>query len=149
MILHGIATKPVKKGPMVPVETGTITSTGLEGNYYGTIRNFAKPYRQVTVLSLDQWGLAMKELGTNIEWHMRRANLCISGYEFSPSDVGRTICVGDAAMLYIMGECDPCRRMDEVHAGLMKALMPEFRAGVICQVRRQGWIRVGDTVRVE
>lgn len=143
MYLFGIATKPVKKGPMVPVEAGLVTKAGLEGNYYGFLRNTVKRDRQITVLSLGSWCDALTELGINIPWYMRRANLCVDGYRFQPNDVGKTIRIGRAE-LCITGECDPCKRMDEVHPGLMEALTPAFRAGVTCYVISPGLIRTGD-----
>lgn len=149
MFLHGIAIKPVKKGPMRPVESGIITSRGLDGNYYTALRNIARSKRQVCVTSLEQWHEVMELLHADIPWFMRRANLCVSGYAFGPSDVGKTITVGEQVTLEITGETDPCRRMEEILPGLKAALAPSWRGGATCRVLTGGSIAVGDMVTIQ
>lgn len=147
MILYGIATKPEKRGPMNPVDRGQITSVGLEGNYYGALHNFAQNNRQITVISLDQWREAMRELNANIPWYMRRANLCVTDYSFGPDDVGKILFIGSNIRLEITRETDPCKRMDEILPGLHAALTPSWRGGVCCRVIEGGMIHTGDRVR--
>lgn len=149
MVLHGIAMKPVKKGPMVPALSGFITSTGLDGNYYGALRNFAQSHRQVTVISLEQWNEALSELNADIPWFMRRANLCVTGHNFGPDDVGKLLAIGQSAILEITGETNPCKRMEEILPGLKAALTPSWRAGVTCRVREVGPIRAEDAVTLQ
>jgi MOSC domain-containing protein YiiM len=150
MILNGIAIKPVKNGPMSPVKNGFITSTGLEGNYYGTLRNFAQSNRQVTVISLGQWLEALWLLTVDnlslYPWYLRRANLCVTEHLFGPSDVGKTLMIGTDAALEITGETEPCERMEKILPGLKAALTPAWRGGVTCRVLRAGAIRATDTV---
>lgn len=146
MILYGIATKPVKRGPMVPVKSGLITSTGLDGNYYNALRDFVRSKRQVTVISLDQWNDAMKELDADLPWHIRRANLCVSSHNFGPDDMGKTLIINGHAALEITGETGPCKRMEEILPGLQAALTPSWRGGVTCRVLKGGAIRSGENV---
>jgi MOSC domain-containing protein YiiM len=102
--------------------------------------------RQVTLLSRQSWQDACAELGTDLPWTYRRANLLIDGLRFSAEDVGRIIRIGDAE-LQIMLETDPCPRMDAQHPGLTAALLPHWRAGVCCRVLKGGQVRVGDSVQ--
>lgn len=113
---------------------------GLEGDFRG------KPgSRQVSVLSEESWQAACDELGIELGWHERRANLLISGYEFSNEDIGRRLQIGDA-ILRISRETMPCRRMEEVCSGLSRALIPRWRGGVCCRVIQGGMVKAGDIV---
>src|SRR5262249_29685897 len=97
--------------------------------------------------SLQQWEATCKELGTDLSWTTRRANLCISGLEFEPRDVGAIIYIGSNVSLEITGETDPCKRMDEAYQGLRAALKPNWRGGVTCRVIRAGTIQVNNQVK--
>lgn len=144
MIVFGIAGKPVKKAPMHLMEACQITSAGLTGDYYGSLRSSLRSSRQVSVLSLPQWREALEEIGTDVPWWMRRASLCLTEHRFSAGDVGKVLTIGNTVRLLITGECDPCKRMDDVFPGLQKALRPSWRGGVTCRVVRPGMLRVGD-----
>jgi MOSC domain-containing protein YiiM len=97
--------------------------------------------RQVTVLAAEAWGAACAELGADLPWTTRRANLLVSGIELEASLGGR-IEIGDATF-EITGETDPCRVMELQHAGLEAALAPAWRGGVTCRVLTDGAIAVG------
>ena len=99
--------------------------------------------RQVTLLSLEAWQTACTELGAELPWTTRRANILVSGITFSADDVGKILQIGDVR-LQITVETDPCNRMDEQHQGLMAVLTPNWRAGVCCRVLSGGQIRVND-----
>ena len=145
MILHGIALKTAKRGPMEQVSSAEVTvSSGIAGDWRG--RGGLLHRRQVTLISLQQWEATCKELGVNLPWTTRRANLCISGLEFEPRDVGAMIYIGPTVALEVTGETDPCRRMDEARQGLRAALMPNWRGGVTCRVVRAGTIQVNNQV---
>jgi MOSC domain-containing protein YiiM len=145
--LKGIALAAVKKGLMVPMESGEIdASSGLIGNRRGkrTVLNGGK--RQITLISEEQWNEACEELGITKPWFSRRATLCVSGHKFKGGDVGHAVQVGPNAILRITGETTPCERMDEIHPGLRGALSPDWRGGVTCEVLLGGMIRIGDQV---
>lgn len=101
--------------------------------------------RQVSVLSLPSWREACAELGADLPWTLRRANLLVDGLRFSAADVGRILRVGEVE-LELTVETDPCPRMDAQYEGLTAALMPDWRGGVCARVRRAGRVRVGDAV---
>jgi MOSC domain-containing protein YiiM len=104
------------------------------------------PDRQVTVISADSWRDACQDLGMEVPWTKRRANLVLGGIELRDTE-GGLILIGDV-LLEIAGENPPCRVMDIQQDGLREALKPDWRAGVSCRVLAGGKIKVGDAVRL-
>jgi MOSC domain-containing protein YiiM len=141
--LTGIAYRKAQKAPMTEIDSVEIScEQGVVPDTRG------KPgRRQVTLLSRQSWQDACKELGVELPWTFRRANLLIDGLRFSAADVGRIIRIGGAE-LQVMVETDPCPRMDAQHEGLTKALLPDWRAGVCCRVLKGGSVRVGDGISI-
>ena len=141
--LVGIAIRDAKRATMRELQSASISpDTGVADDFRG------KPgKRQVTLLSADVWNTVCAELGTDLPWTTRRANLLVSGIEL-PKSAGQTIHVGPVALRVTM-EPDPCSRMDEQHDGLRAALTPDWRGGVCCEVLSGGDIALGDTVRIE
>ena len=114
---------------------------GVEGDHRG------KPgERQVTVISKDSWDAACHDLGKQIPWIARRANMLIGGIIFEES-TGKFIKIGDL-QLEITGETKPCDRMDEFYQGLQDALKPGWRGGVTCKVIKPGYVKRGDQVEL-
>ena len=137
----GIAVRTEKLGPMREMQQAEAT---LGGGITEDIE--VKPHRGITLLSREQWGETMRELGADLPWHTRRANVLVEGLR--PSDlVGLTVRIG-AVELHIHGETKPCALMDVYHDGLQEALAPDMRAGVHGQVICAGSFSVGDTVSV-
>jgi MOSC domain-containing protein YiiM len=136
--LLGIATRAAPKSPMEEAPAARITSEGGVGSDYR-----GKPgRRQVTVMTRGGWEAACAELGGgSLPWTTRRANLFVEGLELQ-GKVGYDLRIGDA-VLTISGETRPCERMNQAHPGLMRALDPEWRAGVTCRVIRSGDVSVG------
>ncbi len=144
MRLLGIATHSAKRTPMqIITEAIVTTEAGITGNCSG--KGGKDRSRQITALSLLEWGDACRELGIEIPWHMRRANLLIDFPEYGPQLVGKLLLFGYPSdigvVLEITGETDPCKRMDEVHPGLQEALKPKWRGGITCRVVRGGVLR--------
>lgn len=137
--LSAIAFRRQAKGPMLEIASVAISrEAGVVPDTRG------KPgRRQVTLLSLQSWQDACADLGTDLPWTMRRANLLIDGLRFTAADVGRVLRIGDVE-LQILLETDPCPRMDAQHDGLTNALTPHWRGGVCCRVLRDGTVRTGD-----
>jgi len=138
--LLGIATRAKTKEPMARPSRARITAeAGVDGDFRG------KPGdRQVVVLAREGFEAACRELGATLPWTLRRANLYLEGVDLRGT-TGARLLVGEVE-LEITGECDPCQVMDWQHAGLRKALTPDWRAGVTCRVVRGGEIAVGDEV---
>ena len=138
--LVGIATRKAKRAPMETYVEAEITrESGVGSDFRG------KPgKRQVTVLSNESWAAACSELNAEIPWTVRRANLLVEGLNLHES-TGSMLVIGEVH-LEVTGETDPCWRMDEQHEGLMAALTPDWRGGVLCRVLTGGTINVGDPV---
>lgn len=117
----------------------------VEAGVANDFRGRAKK-RQVTVLAADVWRKVCAELGTDLPWTTRRANLLVDGLSL-PQHAGDTLQIGEVT-LRIERETDPCSRMEEQQPGLKKALSSDWRGGVCCTVIHGGSVAVGDPVIV-
>jgi MOSC domain-containing protein YiiM len=139
--LLGIAIAPKKRAPLIEMESATIEiSLGLQGDARGTTKD-----RQVTILFREGWDQACSELGVQLPWVTRRANLLIQGVR-SP-EIGKRLKIG-ACILEVTQETKPCQVMESAYRGLRRALTPEWRGGVCCRVIAPGVIRTGDSVEL-
>ncbi len=140
--LTGIARRDAKRAPMETLEQADVSvQTGVAQDSRG------KPGdRTVTVISARAWREVCAELGQEIPWTTRRANLLVDQIDL-PKSAGQIIEIGDVRLKVTM-EVNPCSRMDEQVAGLSNALKPDWRGGVGCAVRKGGSISVGDSVTV-
>lgn len=157
--LIGIAYKPQKKAPLIELDCADISiEEGLVIDIRGASRQ-GRNQRQISIMSLKSWQQACAELPpqlnfndtgsakSNVElpWTARRANLLVDDINFSASDIGRILRVGDVR-LQITQETDPCSRMDAVSMGLMQALTPAWRGGACAKVLNNGSISIGDSI---
>ncbi|RMF77711.1 MAG: MOSC domain-containing protein [Planctomycetota bacterium] len=137
-----IAIKPAEGAPMEQVaEAVGVVDAGLEGNAPCT------PDRGVTFISSKQWREVCEELGADLPWHTRRANILLDAGGLAGL-VGRRVRVGEM-LVEIKGESKPCGLMDKLHAGLRAALKPHARGGVFGRVVEGGAVRVGDSLTPE
>jgi MOSC domain-containing protein YiiM len=120
------------------VDAVEVYTTGLAGDRKRTKK------RQVTVLSVEGWRAATAEVGAEASSAGRRANIVVGGIDLAAA-IGSRLRIG-GAVFKILGENEPCKRMNEVHRGLQRALEPDCRAGVYGSIAQSGWIRVGDLV---
>jgi MOSC domain-containing protein YiiM len=139
--LLAIARAPVKRGPLMPLFEAVI---GIEDGVQGDARGM-RPGRQVTVVFREGWEAACRDLGVELPWTTRRANLLIEGVPV-PRE-GRRLMIG-SLVLEVTQETQPCQVMEAAHRGLRNALTPEWRGGVCCRVVEGGTIRVGDRVEI-
>lgn len=128
-----------------PLEKLDATQVSVEAGVEGDARG-RKARRQVTVLFRDGWEDACADLGNNLDWTTRRANLYLDGVVRPQAEGGR-ITIGDVVLEIVM-ETDPCHLMDRAQEGLRKALTPDWRAGVCCNVLAGGRIAIGDTASI-
>jgi MOSC domain-containing protein YiiM len=140
--LLGIARAPVKRGALVPISEAVVgVADGVAGDARGV-----RAGRQVTVVFREGWEAACRDLGVELPWTTRRANLLVEGVPV-PRE-GRRLVIG-GAVLEVTQETQPCQVMEAAHRGLRAALTPEWRGGVCCRVVQGGTIRIGDRVDVE
>jgi MOSC domain-containing protein YiiM len=138
--LVGIARAPVL---MAPLEEMTSASISLERGIEGDARG-QKYGRQVTVLFREGWEDACRDVGAELPWVMRRANLYVANLD-RPREAGGTLRIGDVELQVTM-ETRPCDLMERSYTGLRAALTPDWRGGVCCVVRRAGEIKLGNSV---
>ena len=103
--------------------------------------------RQLTILAESQWQTVCQQLGRDLPWTIRRANMLVSGIEFDADWGGKTLSIGDAKLL-VHGELTPCFRMEEQVSGLHDQLLLDWRGGVFCEVLEAGEIRIGDSLEL-
>jgi MOSC domain-containing protein YiiM len=138
--LRAIAVREASRAPMKEQQQVEVTVTqGIVQDYRGT------GLRQVTLLDTKQWQQVIAEIGVELPWHTRRANLLLEGISL-PETVGKRLQIGECVFA-VGGETTPCPRMDELQPGLRRTLTPEMRGGVWGKVLRGGQLRVGDSVR--
>jgi MOSC domain-containing protein YiiM len=134
----GIARHSQSRAPIEELSAVRVTlESGVEGDCHGEPGS-----SQITVVAEESWKAASAELGCDLSWTLRRANLLLRGINLF-NRAGMRLHIGDV-VLEITGENEPCWLMDKQHRGLRKALTPEWRAGVSCRVVKGGEVRIGD-----
>jgi MOSC domain-containing protein YiiM len=119
---------------------------GVAGDHKGA--KFKR--RAVTILAREDWHAALADLGLeegSLDWTERRANLLVESLRL-PRAIGAQLRVGPV-LLEVTYPTTPCARMDQAHAGLRKALHPDWRGGVTCRVLEGGRVKIGDAVTIE
>lgn len=141
--LIGIVRAAERMGPLESLERATISvAAGIEGDCRGI-----KPDRQVSILFREGWEDACRDLGAELPWGTRRANLYVEGLE-PIREAGGRIRVGEV-VLEVFEETRPCAVMESAFGGLRAAMRPDWRGGVLCRVISGGEIRQGDAVAYE
>jgi MOSC domain-containing protein YiiM len=141
--LIGIARREARRAPMEPCAAGFITAAeGLAGDCKGA----KYPRRQLTVLQQDAWETALAELGKDLPWTTRRANLLVEGIRL-PRGLGSILRIGSVE-LEVTGQTYPCRRMEQACPGLLSALAKDWRGGITTRVLKGGPVAIGDTAEV-
>ena len=100
---------------------------------------------EITVLSKESWVKVCHETDIELPWLAHGANLLIKGFEFLPTDLGRTIRIGEV-VLEISREHMPKADLEHQAPALYEALLLGWRGGVVCKVMRSGSIQAGDEV---
>lgn len=140
--LVGIARRERKRAAMQLLDEAEVsTDSGVANDFRGRPGG-----RQVTVLAARVWRQVCRELGRELAWTTRRANLLVDDIDL-PNAAGDLLEIG-ALRLRITLETNPCSRMEEQCAGLVAALQPDWRGGVCCSVEQGGTITLGDPVRL-
>ena len=128
----------VKETPSDPVQEATaLSGMGLEGDRSCRQGNM----RQVLIMdneTLGGFGLAPGQI---------KENITVSGLDLSQTVAGNVVFIGDEVTMEIVGECEPCGKMDAIRQGLQAEL--NHRRGMLCTVINGGPIKVGDNIRVE
>ena len=128
----------VKGTPSDPVQEATaISAQGLEGDRSCNVRNA----RQVLVMdkeTLEHFELVPGQI---------KENITTEGLDLSGAQPGQVFFIGDEVTMEIVGECEPCGKMDAIRMGLREEL--NHRRGILAMVISGGPIKVGDAIRIE
>ena len=128
----------VKGTPSDPVQEATaISGLGLEGDrsaYEGSMRQVLFMDKE----TLDEFGLAPGQV---------KENITVTGLDLSQTKTGQVFFIGGDVTMEIVGECEPCGKMDAIQPGLMEKI--DGRRGMLAMVINGGHIKVGDAIRVE
>ena len=136
-----IAVRTAVDGPMREIERAV---AALDGGVNGDVD--CTPDRGITFISSRQWRQVVLELGTELPWHTRRANVLVDAPQLG-AWIGKTIRIG-AVEVAVKAETRPCGLMDKLHRGLKQALAPDCRGGVYGRVTLAGSFSVGDTITI-
>ena len=137
----GISARIESRAPMVVFASAKVSfKHGVGDDSRGLKRNG----RQITIMSKEAWEDTLSDLGQDLHWTTRRANILIEGIGLE-NTTGKVLKVG-SFLVEITGELNPCYRMDEQAAGLTKALTPNWRGGVTCKLLREGIVNENDSV---
>jgi MOSC domain-containing protein YiiM len=128
----------VKGTPSDPVTEATaISAQGLEGD------RSCSPDNTRQVLFMDQETLDELALKPG----QIKENITTSGLDLSQTKAGEVFFIGDSVTMEVVGECEPCGKMDAIRPGLRDRL--DGRRGMLAVVINGGPIKVGDSVRIE
>ena len=128
-----IALRSARRGPMREVDRADARlGAGLGGDV------LAAAERGITFLAKGQWAQVTSQLGVELPWHTRRANVLVDCPSLAHL-MGCDVELG-GVRVHIIAETRPCELMDELHPGLRAVLEPECRAGLAHFCQTLGWI---------
>ena len=135
-----LALRPLRAQPMELIDSARAQRDGcLAGDHSKSAK------RGITLLSAPQWADVIGELGFDLPWHARRANVLIDAKDLGRF-VGRSVRIGEVE-IHLHGITYPCAHIEEMHPGLLRALTGD-RGGVYGKILNDGQVRVGDEVRL-
>ena len=139
----GISTSNKKGTPMVVYASAKASiEKGIGDDYRGADEESRN--RQVTIMTQESWKEVCDELGTNLHWTTRKANILIEGIDLEDS-TGDILKVGDF-YIEITGKLVAGNKLDEQFVGLKKALSHKWRGGVTGKIIRDGYVNEKDLV---
>jgi len=141
--LQSIARLKSDNSGMEELFAGEITrAVGLQGDQFPANKD-----GEVTVLSKESWVKCCHEMETELPWLAHGANLFIKGFEFLPTDIGRTLRIGEAELEIVRG-MDPSQMLRDSAPELCDALLLGWRNGIVCRVLCGGSIQTGNEVHL-
>ena len=128
----------IKGTPSDPVPDATaISGMGLEGDRSCSTENIRQ------VLFMDKETLDRMELAPG----QIKENITTQGLDLTQAKAGQVFLLGEEVTMEVVGECEPCGKMDAIKPGLREEL--DGRRGMLAKVINGGAFKVGDTVRIE
>jgi len=118
-------------------EANAISGMGLEGDRSCVKGNM----RQVLLMdkeTLDEFELEPGQI---------KENITTTGVDMSQTQPGQVFIIGDTITMEIVGECEPCGKMNAIQPGLLNRI--NHRRGMLAMVINGGSFKVGDSIRLE
>ena len=118
-------------------EANAISGMGLEGDRSCKKGNM----RQVLLVdkeTLDEFELKPGQI---------KENITTTGVDMSQTEPGQVFFIGDTITMEIVGECEPCGKMNALQPGLLNRI--NHRRGMLALVINGGSFKVGDSLRLE
>ena len=118
-------------------EANAISGMGLEGDRSCKKGNM----RQVLLVdkeTLDEFELKPGQI---------KENITTTGVDMSQTEPGQVFFIGDHVTMEIVGECEPCGKMNALQPGLLNRI--NHRRGMLALVINGGSFKVGDSIRLE
>ena len=123
----------IKETPSDPVqEAMALSGKGLEGDRSA----FEGSKRQVLFMdkeTLDKFELSPGQI---------KENITTTGLDLSQTKAGQVLFIGDQVTMELVGECEPCGKMDAIRQGLQESL--NHRRGMLATVINGGPIILTD-----
>ena len=76
-----------------------------------------------------------------------KENITTTGVDMSQTEPGQVFFIGDTITMEIVGECEPCGKMNALQPGLLDRI--NHRRGMLALVINGGSFKVGDSIRLE
>ena len=128
----------VKGTPSDSVPDATaLSGMGLEGDRSCSTENVRQ------VLFMDKETLDRMELAPG----QIKENITTQGLDLTQAKAGQVFLLGGEVTMEVVGECEPCGKMDAIKPGLREEL--DGRRGMLAKVINGGTFKVGDAVRIE
>jgi len=128
----------IKGTPSDPVLGATaLSGMGLEGDRSCSTENVRQ------VLFMDKETLDRMELAPG----QIKENITTQGLDLTQAKAGQVFLLGGEVTMEVVGECEPCGKMDAIKPGLREEL--DGRRGMLAKVINGGTFKVGDAVRIE
>ena len=128
----------VKGTPSDPVPDATaLSGMGLEGDRSCSTENVRQ------VLFMDKETLDRMELAPG----QIKENITTQGLDLTQAKAGQVFLLGGEVTMEVVGEWEPCGKMDAIKPGLREEL--DGRRGMLAKVINGGTFKVGDAVRIE
>ena len=128
----------VKGTPSAPVqEANAISGMGLEGDRSCETGNMRQELL-VDKETLDEFELKPGQI---------KENITTTGVDMSQTEPGQVFFIGDHVTMEIVGECEPCGKMNALQPGLLDKI--NHRRGMLAMVINGGSFKVGDSIRLD
>ena len=137
--------------PKLPIEAGTVTPLGIEGDYHNDVDGHGGPLRALCLFTLEEIERLQSE-GHPIAIGTAGENITLAGIELATLAIGTQLQLGDDVRIEITGFAAPCTTIgesfkDHYFTRISHKVHPG-ESRVYARILQVGVVRPGDTVRI-